>query len=498
MTPIQRLLRRVDHLFARRHRLRCTSSYGHRVSGDWSERAYEVRKEEDGRISLWREGESLPALDPDPGARQELEWLRSLLLRAQEKDQITVRMGKTRFVIQLFGRTASAGHGENDLPSFHVSLSAVTGDREIPFNDRLQRPLRHYLKILAEHDAKLAVTLTGINAYSPQAFQFVDVLSVTEYTGGPTRQRPDSRINLCTTCNQRCLFCCAFGTQRPVDFDVLKRAVRYHQTRKENRPEQVRLTLTGGEPTLHPRLVDLVSYARSVGFAEIYLQTNGVRLADAELTAALYHAGVSGIMLSLHSHREEVYDRLVQTRGHFPRVMRALENIAKHPFHIVKINQVICRLNARDLPGYLRFIEGIPLHPRTIRRFIPSIANMGQDNGRWDEIALPYIEVVDALEEAYQQSPEIFGILSGDCAVPICLVWDRPALRSLAPSFRVVGKTVYLEEGGSAEAPPQVRIKHKRCRQCAFDTRCSGLCSAYARRFGLTALVPVVEPDRAP
>jgi hypothetical protein len=154
-------------------------------------------------------------------------------------------------------------------------------------------------------------------------------------------------------------------------------------------------------------------------------------------------------------------------------------------------SRYINRLNHRDLPDYLRIIEGLELHPDTTRRFIPSIANVSTNEGHWEEIALDYAAVVDALDTAYARSPDLFGTLSGDCSVPICLVWDRPALRALAPSFRVVGETVYLPDDQAAGAPDLTRIKHERCRQCAFDSRCSGVCAAYARSFGLAALAPI-------
>lgn len=456
-----------------------------------------MSKEPTGRIRLWREDEALPELGPelesalDPGARAELAGLRDLLRRVRALDQITVTMRKVRYVIQLFGADASEESGFAELPGFHVSASAWTGEQELPFSDRLQRPLDRYLSVLATEGEGLAAILDEVNAVTPLALQYADVLSDNVFVTGDEQQRLEWRINLCTTCNQRCLFCCARGGTQPVELSVLERAVALLARRSASHPEQVVLTLTGGEPTGHPHLVDVVSVARAAGFERVFLQTNGVRLDRAERVEALHRAGVTGIMLSLHSHREPVYDEIVGTRGQFPRVMRALEHLARHPFELVKINQVICRPNVGDLADYLRFLSSLPLHPRTDRRFIPSIANLGQDNGHWAEVALPHEEVVAALHEAVGRHPGLFGTLSGDCSVPTCLFWHHRALRPLAPSFRVAGETVYLTDHECADPPNHKRIKHQRCRDCAFDTRCGGLSTEYARTFGLEALRPV-------
>ena len=42
------------------------------------------------------------------------------------------------------------------------------------------------------------------------------------------------------------------------------------------------LQLSGGEPTLHPRILDMLDYARSTKLAYVMLNTNGLRIAKDE------------------------------------------------------------------------------------------------------------------------------------------------------------------------------------------------------------------------
>ena len=53
------------------------------------------------------------------------------------------------------------------------------------------------------------------------------------------------------------------------------------------------LVLSGGEPTLHPQLADLIRFAKSLGaFDVIEMQSNGVKCADMAYARELVEAGL--------------------------------------------------------------------------------------------------------------------------------------------------------------------------------------------------------------
>lgn len=70
------------------------------------------------------------------------------------------------------------------------------------------------------------------------------------------------------------------------------------------------IIFTGGEPTLHPHLVELVAYAESLGQIT-GLNTNGRRLLDPMLTAALQAAGLDHVQITLNSHHRELHNQIV-------------------------------------------------------------------------------------------------------------------------------------------------------------------------------------------
>lgn len=73
------------------------------------------------------------------------------------------------------------------------------------------------------------------------------------------------------------------------------------------------LRYTGGEPLIHPEIVDLLSYAKKHGGAAINLTTNGMLLDD-DMAGALLDAGVDVFDISIDAFSEETY-QTVRRKG---------------------------------------------------------------------------------------------------------------------------------------------------------------------------------------
>ena len=95
-------------------------------------------------------------------------------------------------------------------------------------------------------------------------------------------------------CNLKCGYCTEYDrTSDPVPYDEL--ALRLAKL-AELRAWAV--CLTGGEPTMHPRLPDLVAEMRRLGFKRRMMITNGWRLTPA-LIDALNGAGLTDMQISV-------------------------------------------------------------------------------------------------------------------------------------------------------------------------------------------------------
>ncbi|MDD2804575.1 MAG: radical SAM protein [Elusimicrobiales bacterium] len=122
----------------------------------------------------------------------------------------------------------------------------------------------------------------------------------------------------------------------------------------------------GGEPLLYPRLAELAGAARDLGlFTE--LDTNGQEL-TAGRARALARAGLSSVMVSLHSPSPAEHDRLCG-RGTFRRAARALA-AALNAGLVTYVSSCVFAAGpgARELRGLLAFARSSGAHGA---RFLP-------------------------------------------------------------------------------------------------------------------------------
>lgn len=125
------------------------------------------------------------------------------------------------------------------------------------------------------------------------------------------------------SCNLRCGWCYAKEsdfTAEEMTLEVAKGAIEiYNGLRIKN------VMLIGGEPTIHPQLLDIV---RLIHQAELnpLLVTNGIRFSDANFAKAATAAGLSRAIVSLKGADENQY-QLLTGRSVFALVQEGIKNL---------------------------------------------------------------------------------------------------------------------------------------------------------------------------
>jgi MoaA/NifB/PqqE/SkfB family radical SAM enzyme len=113
------------------------------------------------------------------------------------------------------------------------------------------------------------------------------------------------------------------------------------------------LSLTGGEPLLHPDIIDVVAHARTRGLI-VHLNTNGM-LVDEVMAKRLVEAGLDSVNLSLDGAVAETHDRLRRTRGGFARIEGAIANFRKARRRArdltINVVSVVSSENLAELPA---------------------------------------------------------------------------------------------------------------------------------------------------
>lgn len=110
------------------------------------------------------------------------------------------------------------------------------------------------------------------------------------------------------------------------------------------------LQITGGEPTMHPKIVEIVELAKKAGFDQIQLNTTGINLANnPELAMKLRYAGVSTLYMSYDG-----VSKRANPKNHWE-VPKTLEVARKANIGIVLVPTVIRTVNDHELGAMINF-----------------------------------------------------------------------------------------------------------------------------------------------
>lgn len=174
------------------------------------------------------------------------------------------------------------------------------------------------------------------------------------------------RISLTDRCNLRCVYCMPQdGLQWQARADQLSvdEIARVVETAAQGGVKRVRLT--GGEPLVHPKIVEIVRRIASIkGIEEVSLTTNGMLLE--KLAQPLADAGLTRVNISLDSLDADKFKRITRG-GDLNRVWRGITAAEQAHLSPLKLNTVIVRgLNADELPALARLTMGHDWHVRFI------------------------------------------------------------------------------------------------------------------------------------
>lgn len=153
------------------------------------------------------------------------------------------------------------------------------------------------------------------------------------------------------TCNQRCSFCyfadaieSRFHPEH--EFAPYDKAVAMCDTlRKTYNNNSV--DIQGGEPTIYPRILELIKHCDSIGLKPTLI-TNALVLDNIDTCKKYKDSGILDFLVSVHNIGDE-HDRTVGVPGAHKRQMQALDNLNKvgipFRFNTVLTNEVIDNLH---------------------------------------------------------------------------------------------------------------------------------------------------------
>jgi cyclic pyranopterin phosphate synthase len=206
------------------------------------------------------------------------------------------------------------------------------------------------------------------------------------------------RVSVTDRCNLRCFYCLPHdcGVPRRTDPLSLKELAAVVGVGVQLGISKIRIT--GGEPLVRPRVVDLVRRLRALpGIRDLALSTNGTLLA--EHAAALKAAGLMRINISLDSLRPEVF-RAISGRNHLDRVCAGIAAARAAGLLPIKVNVVVMRgVNDDELPQMIEFTSNAGAQVRFIE-YMP--LGIGR---RWESSYISRTEILERIRPQLKHEP---------------------------------------------------------------------------------------------
>jgi len=251
------------------------------------------------------------------------------------------------------------------------------------------------------------------------------------------------------------------------------------------------VALSGGEPSLRKDLVEIVRYARNVGIGDVQLHTNGWRAADGQFARELAQAGLGSAMVSLHSHKADVFAEVTKTQpDYFSRTLTAIDNLRDAGVYVL-LSHVINALNYADLPDYMRFVSRRLPGAEIFAFFVyPSVKGAGHR-----ELYPRLSDVRPHWEEALQVVREEGLSLTVDnlAGLPLCMMEGFEDYSKWNDSLELEIQTEGEVDDHLVKAPEMRQVPQ--CAQCRWSERCPGFWSDYFEVYGEDELVPVLRPE---
>lgn len=297
---------------------------------------------------------------------------------------------------------------------------------------------------------------------------------------------PRADLKVGFACNNRCVFC-AQGDKRVAcgAIPIEELVERLRKVRGDPR-KPMGLVLTGGEPTLYKRILQLVEAARRLGYRPIQIQTNGRMLSYPNSVERLLAAGATEFSPSIHGSTAEIHDGLTRAKDSWQESRDGIANVCRAGLPVVT-NSVITRENTTDLPALVKLLGELGVKNAQLAFVHP----VGTALTMFDEVVPRLSDVVPYVREAREVARR-YGMRLMTEAIPLCFLrgMEDLCVEEIIPQTTVVdleGQIVDYSEWREVEGKRHGEV----CASCAVREKCEGPWREYPDKFGWSEFVPL-------
>ncbi len=267
-------------------------------------------------------------------------------------------------------------------------------------------------------------------------------------------------INVTYKCNNHCRFCSIADREiAHGDFDVQKAHI------ERAAEEGIRLLdIDGGEPTLYPRLFDLLDHALERKFERITITSNGRMLADAALVDRLARYPID-LLISLHAADASVQDDLTTQSGSFRQTVKGVLNAIRR-FPNLGVNTTITTPNLDGLDRLADLLVKIGVKTWNLQYYTP----FGKVR---PELAPDPYQTGDMLMDVLQRYESKLAIQVVN--LPFCFLpgYERFTIPDVGKAARRM-LFVNNQEVNLGDYLATRRFQNGKCRSCSWSGACRG------------------------
>jgi radical SAM protein with 4Fe4S-binding SPASM domain len=302
------------------------------------------------------------------------------------------------------------------------------------------------------------------------------------------KKRKHIEINIGKACNNRCVFCMdGSNTKREfISTENLKKELKKLSEEGYNS-----LGFLGGEPTIYPKLDEIVAYAKSLGFNEIHIISNGRKFSDKKFTAKLIKSGVTRVSVSIHSDSAKIEDKLTTVKGSFDEKIKGLKNLAELRKEgtlkqDISINIVVNKSNIDCLIEIIKYFSALGMKDFRLNFVRPE----GYALENFDSVVPKYTEFTKQIPFLIENAKKTeVRVHFGD--IPYCTVKDIGKAREFFSESKdyfndMITITDEERKRSSWEniRKDELKTKPEFCNECKYNSICEGPWKEYLKRIG--------------
>jgi radical SAM protein with 4Fe4S-binding SPASM domain len=186
---------------------------------------------------------------------------------------------------------------------------------------------------------KLVPTIMNGDSYPTNKDLKRDTQAFLDEFFGNEPQLTNLHIDITNKCNERCIHCYIPHDNKVNHFET---DLLYNVLEQSNEMKLLHLTLTGGEPMLHPNFANILRKCKSYNLSVNVL--SNLTLLNDEIIEEMKTNGLLSIQVSLYSMDSKIHDAITQKAGSFELTKNAITKLIENDIPL-QISCPIMRLN---------------------------------------------------------------------------------------------------------------------------------------------------------